>query len=156
EQNADNYYHFFPLPNNGAWYSFDWANAHFICLDSNQELGEDTEQYRWLEKDVAASRAEWKVVFFHHPLFSAHPTRPINANRWSWQPLFQRMGVPVVLTGHDHFYERCLPIGSATAATPETTWQFTTGGGGAPLYPIEPRIYTAVAQSVHHYVIFDF
>jgi hypothetical protein len=153
EQNADSYYHFFSLPNNEAWYSFDYANAHIIALDSNQPYGPGTPQYQWLEEDLKNSRADWKMVFFHHPMFSAHPTRSVNANRWAWQPLFLKYGVNLVLTGHDHHYQRCYPIGAA--AGDGITYHFTSGGGGAPLYPVQQNIWTAVTQSVHHFMIFD-
>jgi hypothetical protein len=154
EQNADSYYHFFSLPNNEAWYSFDYANAHIVALDSNQPYTPGSPQYDWLEKDLRSSRADWKIVFFHHPMFSAHPTRSINANRWAWQPLFIRLGVNLVLTGHDHHYQRAHPVGSANGGG--ITYHFTSGGGGAGLYPVHQHIWTAVTESVHHYMVFDF
>jgi hypothetical protein len=153
EQNAGSYYHFFSLPNNEAWYSFDYANAHLIALDSNQPYAPGSPQYEWLEEDLQHARADWKIVFFHHPMFSAHPTRAVNANRWAWEPLFLQYGVNLVLTGHDHHYQRCYPVG--TAKGDRMTYHFTSGGGGAPLYPVQQKIWTAVTESVHHFMLFD-
>ena len=155
EQNADAYYHFFALPDNEAWYSFDWGNAHLVALDSNRFLDPDSEQGRWLQQDLMASKATWKIVFFHHPMFSAHPTRGINRNRWSWEPLFIQGGVNMVLTGHDHHYQRTYPIGPAFTEGAAAV-HFTSGGGGAPLYPVEKKPYTAVTESAHHFIIMDF
>jgi Calcineurin-like phosphoesterase/Purple acid Phosphatase, N-terminal domain len=154
EQNGAPYYRYFSLPNNEAYYSFDYANAHIIALDSNQPYDAGSPQYRWLEEDLKKARADWKIVFFHHPMFSAHPTRSINATRWAWEPLFLKYGVNLVLTGHDHHYQRCRPIGSMDGEA--ITYHFTSGGGGAPLYPVEKKPWTAVTQSVHNYMVLDF
>ncbi|MBI3911195.1 MAG: metallophosphoesterase [Armatimonadetes bacterium] len=156
EQNADIYYQLFSLPGNEAWYSFDWGHAHFIALDSNQRFEPGSPQVCWLEQDLRATRQPWKIAFFHHPLFSAHPTRGINAVRWSWQPILQKLGVNLVFTGHDHHYQRTFAIGSAARPYKPPTWQFTTGGGGAPLYPVQQQIWTEVTRSVHHYLVLDF
>lgn len=153
EQESDAYYRYFSLPNNEAWYSFDYANAHLIALDGNQPYGPGSPQYQWLENDLKNARADWKIVFFHQPMFSAHPTRAVNANRWAWEPLFLQYGVNLVLTGHDHHYQRCYPIGTANGD--RITYHFTSGGGGAPLYPVQQYVWTAVAQSVHHFMLFD-
>jgi 3',5'-cyclic AMP phosphodiesterase CpdA len=79
----------------------------FFGLDSNYM---DKGQLEWIEKQLAASGKDWKIVFFHHPLYSsgaAHgsdlPLRAI------LEPLFLKYGVSVVLSGHDHFYERMKP-----------------------------------------------
>jgi len=156
EGNSEHYYRYFSLPNNEAWYSFDYANAHFLCLDSCQPYTEGTEQYRWLEQDLRNAQADWLIAFFHHPLFSCHPTRSINGNRWAWQPLFQKYGVDLVFTGHDHHYQRTYPVGSAAMDPLTPVLHFTTGGGGAGLYPVQPYSYTRVAQAVHHGLLLDF
>jgi len=156
EQNAEIYYELFSLPEPEAWYSFDWGHVHFVALDSNQNFGPESEQVRWLEKDLRATRQPWKVAFFHHPLFSAHPSRSVNAVRWSWQPVLQRMGVQLVVAGHDHHYQRTVGIGPASVGRGQVTWHLTSGGGGASLYPVEQKIWTESARSVHHFVVLDF
>jgi 3',5'-cyclic AMP phosphodiesterase CpdA len=79
----------------------------FFALDSNYM---DKPQLVWLEKELAASGSDWKIAFFHHPLYSsggAHgsdlPLRAI------LEPLFVKYHVSLVLSGHDHFYERVKP-----------------------------------------------
>ena len=94
----------------------------------------------------------WILVLTHHPMFSAHPYRDPHSTRWAWQPLFQRYGVDLVFTGHDHHYQRCHPIGSRERAVVH----FTSGGGGAGLYPVDAKPWTANAVSVHNGTILDF
>lgn len=156
EKNSEHYYRYFSLPHKEAWYSFGYANAHFICLDSCQPYTEGTEQYQWLEQDLSKANADWIIAFFHHPMFSCHPTRAINGNRWAWQLLFQKYGVDLVFTGHDHQYQRTYPIGSALTAPPSAAVHFTVGGGGASLYPVKNYPYTQVAASVYNVLILDF
>ncbi len=156
EQNADHYYRYFHYPNNEAWFSYRWANVHFIVLASQLAYDEESEQTRWLERELQTPDAEWRVVFFHHPMFSCHPTRPINGNRWAWQDLFERHGVDIVLTGHDHYYHRTHLIGRAWDSERRGVLHITTAGGGAPLYPVEARDYTASALSAHHFLVLGF
>ena len=81
--------------------------AQFFALDSSQM---DREQTDWLEKELAASTARWKVAFFHHPLFSSGRTHGSNPRLQKiLEPIFVRHGVQLVLSGHDHFYERIKP-----------------------------------------------
>ncbi len=62
-----NYFDLFYLPGNERWYSFDYGNAHFTCLqiDVFTDYSVGSEQYLWLEQDLAGSNQTWKFVFFH-------------------------------------------------------------------------------------------
>jgi hypothetical protein len=95
------------------------------------------------------------AIAFHHPLFSAHDKRSINPARWDWWPAFEELGVDVVLTGHDHFYYRSWPIGRLGMQSSRGIPHITTAGGGAPLYKMKTRSYTAVEQSIHHISVLD-
>jgi hypothetical protein len=155
EEAASHYFEYFALPGNERYFSFDFGNAHIVVLDSSawNDNVRDSDEYRWLEQDLAAHRAaRWTLVAFHHPLFSAHDTRPIHPARWVWCPLFERCGVDLVLTGHDHFYYRSWPIGSLGNAPPRGILHLTTGGGAAPLYRTRDRSYVAAERSTHHIV----
>ena len=92
-----------------AYYSFTKADGliEFFALDSTSC---DGEQLKWLTGALAASKARWKIPFFHHPLFSSGKTHGSDDKlRAKLEPLFIRYGVAVVLSGHDHFYERTKP-----------------------------------------------
>ncbi|PYP89975.1 MAG: metallophosphoesterase [Blastocatellia bacterium AA13] len=81
--------------------------VQFFSLDSNQM---DREQLGWLEKELAASKARWKVAFFHHPIYSSGRTHGSDQKlRRLVEPIFIKYGVNVVFSGHDHLYERLKP-----------------------------------------------
>ncbi len=81
--------------------------ARFFALDSNYLEGK---QLAWLEKELAGSSAEWKIAFFHHPLYSSGRTHGSSIpTREVLEPILVKLGVNIVLTGHDHLYERTKP-----------------------------------------------
>ena len=156
EGESANYYRFFALPGRESWYSFDWGDAHFISLDSCLPGAPGTEQYEWLVRDLATTRAPWKIAFLHHPPFSVHPTRAVSATREHWSPLFRKYGVQLVFNGHDHQYARTHRIDASGNPDARGTVYIVAGGGGAPLYPVTDKPYSAVAKSVHNFVVLDF
>jgi hypothetical protein len=161
EQDSENYFSYMSLPGNERYFAFDFADARIICLDSNAwiEKGRDSKQMEWLRDELARKRAAaWTFVVFHHPLFSAHATRPINPLRWDWAPVFLDPANKVdgVLTGHDHFYARNYRMGRLSDKPQPGVLFLTTAGGGAGLYKSKPRDYVAREQSIHHFVVFDF
>jgi predicted phosphodiesterase len=100
-----------PFNMNGErYYSFRPENSkgvRFFSLDSNYV---DQKQLEWLEKELAASGSDWKICFFHHPLYSSGETHgSAEAQRKLLEPVFLKYGVNVVLSGHEHFYERIKP-----------------------------------------------
>jgi acid phosphatase type 7 len=139
----DNFY----LPTNNPqrterYYSFDWAHVHFVALDSNCAIGLASadrctlaDQKRWLEQDLSATRQPWKVVFFHHPPWSSGSHGSQLKMRREFAPLFEKYGVDLVLTGHDHNYERSRPMrgdGVAPSGTRGVVY-LVVGSGGASL-----------------------
>jgi DNA repair exonuclease SbcCD nuclease subunit len=99
-----------PFNMNGErYYSFKapQGSVRFFALDSNYM---DKAQLDWLEKELSASGSEWKICFFHHPLYSSGDTHGSDAAlRDQLEPLFLKHSVDLVLTGHEHFYERLKP-----------------------------------------------
>jgi 3',5'-cyclic AMP phosphodiesterase CpdA len=89
------------------YYSFRKGNAEFFALDSNYMT---PEQIAWLDKALHDSDARWKICYFHHPLYSdARFHGPDTDLRARLEPIFQAGGVRVVLSGHEHVYERVQP-----------------------------------------------
>jgi predicted phosphodiesterase len=99
-----------PFNMNGErYYTFKPANSsvRFFALDSNYV---DDKQLAWLDKELAASGSDWKIMFFHHPLYSSGETHgSADQQRELLEPVFLKHGVNVVLSGHEHFYERIKP-----------------------------------------------
>lgn len=161
EGNSKHYFNYMSLPGNEVFYSFDYANVHFIVLDSTSSYtpyDERSPQYLWLIDDLKAQKGDkWIVVFFHAPLFRSHPTRGIEPQRYIWQPIFDKYGVDLVLNGHDHHYMRTYPIGSVGTDIRKGVTHIITGGGGAPLYDIaQNRNYVVTVNKVYNMVILDF
>ncbi len=161
EQNAIHYYNYHSLPDDQGevYYSFDYGNAHFIALNSNAQdapFQRGDPQTEWLIADLEAHRdATWTFVFFHHPLFRAHATRGVTAQRWVWQPIFDEYGVDLVITGHDHYYMRSRPIGTYRGEPRRGVYHLISGGGGAPTYPMAPKTHAAAQRRVHHITAID-
>ncbi|MBI3945864.1 MAG: metallophosphoesterase family protein [Armatimonadetes bacterium] len=155
ERNSPHYYRYFSLPGNEAWYAFDHANARFLALDAQQPCEPGSDQYEWLLKELQRPRPTWTILFLHAPPFSVHPTRAVSRLRWALQPLFQQYGVDMTFAGHDHHYARCHPVGPAFGPG-KPVRHFITGGGGASLYAIADKPWSAVANRVYNYMLLDF
>lgn len=118
-----NYQHF----NMGgrAYYSFTKELngeplVEFFALDSNEF---DGTQRQWLENALTASKAPWKVAFFHHPLYSSGESHGSNERlRSALEPVLVKYGVVAAFTGHDHIYERTRPQ--------QDVQHFVSGTGG--------------------------
>ena len=97
-----------PFNMNGErFYTFKKGNVRFFALDSNYF---DRAQADWLEKALAESTEDWKICFFHHPLYSSGGRHGSEVDlRAQLEPLFLKYRVQVVFAGHEHFYERLKP-----------------------------------------------
>jgi 3',5'-cyclic AMP phosphodiesterase CpdA len=91
------------------YYSFKAPrqDVRFFAFESTYP---DPEQVKWLEDELKGARENWKVAFFHHPLYSSGERHGSDTQlRDVLEPLFIKYNVSMVLTGHDHFYERTKP-----------------------------------------------
>lgn len=97
---------------NGVYYSFDYNNAHFMVLNTN-DLNSDntlgTKQLEWLKADAAASDKTWKIVALHKAVYSNgshYDDDDVTALRKQLSTLMPQLDIDVVLQGHDHVYLR--------------------------------------------------
>ena len=120
-----------------AFYSFDYANVHFVCLDSTG-LRADGEMMTWLAGDLAANTQRWLIAYWHHAPYSdcSHDSdfdflmKPM---REVALPILEDAGVDLVLGGHSHSYERSfLMHGHYTASKDLTAGMVLDGGDGSP------------------------
>ncbi|HKQ75108.1 MAG TPA: metallophosphoesterase [Blastocatellia bacterium] len=105
-----------------SYYSFTKGDGlvDFFALDSNRF---DHLQRRWLEVALMASRARWKVAYFHHPIYSSAERHGSDVDlRSELEPLLVRYGVDAAFSGHDHIYER---------TTPQKGIQYFVSGAGS-------------------------
>lgn len=121
-----------PIGNKGRIYSFDYGNAHFICLSSYQiSLAA---QATWLEADLAAARAnpniKWIFVFMHAPMYTTSDHSGSDQQIAYWGPLFDEYHVDVVFASHNHVYERFHPIKNGQIAEDGNGTVYITNGLG--------------------------
>ncbi|HEC07663.1 MAG TPA: metallophosphoesterase [Thiolapillus brandeum] len=142
------YYDIFDLPRNAeaggvashteAYYSFDYANIHFICLDSYEtDRSTSGSMHQWLESDLSATGQPWIIVFWHHPPYSkgSHDSDTdsrMTDMRENFLPLLEQYGVDLVLSGHSHSYERSYLIDGhyGTSDTFDASTHLVDGGDG--------------------------
>lgn len=93
--------------NGQRYYTYARNNVRFFALDSTRV---DRKQVEWLEAALRDAREEWKICYFHHPLYSNAARHGSSADlRMLLEPIFVKHGVDVVFSGHDHVYERVRP-----------------------------------------------
>ena len=92
----------------GRWWSKHYGDVLVVGLDSNTP--DDPEQLHFLERTLAETNATWKIVALHHPPYSAGYQGSDHDARDAFTPIFDRYGVQLVLSGHDHDYQRSKPI----------------------------------------------
>ncbi len=141
------YFRVFELPRNGPEglppehdYWFDYANARVVVIDSERDERTLREIVApWVERVFAAGASRWKFVVFHRPPYTAgqHPPR-VQIQR-ALAPAFERAGVDIVFNGHDHMYERTVPIRDGRIAPDGRGVVYVvSGAGGARLYTAFP------------------
>jgi len=177
------YHEVFELPENGPPeqppernYWFDYADARIAVIDSNVDAAALAEQTApWLENVLSQTSARWKFVVFHHPPYTAGHYPPDQRIQNTLVPVFESTSVDVVFNGHDHMYQRTLPlrggVPAGTDASPGAGLEgeppgapppapgvvyIVTGAGGARLYqalPPEqrPPYCAALNDAVHSF-----
>lgn len=146
-----------PAPESGSntnmWYSFDYANVHFVSIDTETDypkapfnVSDFGDQLAWLEQDLAKvdrSVTPWIIVGGHRPLYSSaiqfsNNSIPINSSlnlQLAFEPIFAKYGVDVYFCGHVHAYERQYPVYNSTITStsyenPSSTVYIVTGTAG--------------------------
>jgi len=93
--------------NGQRYYTYTRANVRFLALDSNLM---DRTQLDWIDTTLRDAREDWKIPYFHHPLYSNAARHGSAVDlRVLLEPIFIKYGVNVVFSGHDHVYERIKP-----------------------------------------------
>ena len=143
------YFAMFTLPTNAQaggmasgtekYYSFDYGNIHFICLDSmTSDRSSTGPMATWLRADLASSTRQWTIAFWHHPAYSkgshnSDTETELVQMRQTFLPILEEAGVDLVLAGHSHSYERSFLIdGHYGVSSTFTNAMKKDGGSGRP------------------------
>ena len=161
ERQSMNYMNLFSLPENGPEnlieqaYYFDYGPARWIVINTEVDLAVQAD---WMEKVLQDNPHPWAFAFFHRPAWAGHPHRGTGSQdvRDAWAGLFEQYGVEIAWQGHDHYYYRTKALrGDEIVAAGEGPIYVTSGGAGAPLYPIMGTEFAEVYESVDHYCVLD-
>lgn len=167
EDNAQQYFDQFSFPVNGAesgnnaeaYYSFNYNNAHFICLST--EMDQAGLQRAWLQNDLSAASSDpsilWKFVYYHRPVYTwASGHEPNTNGRTAWVPLFEQYRVDMVFSGHCHVFEESHPIKAGVRSTEAAggVRYITTGGSGGTLCSSgSTNSLLAYTKAVYHHCL---
>jgi 3',5'-cyclic AMP phosphodiesterase CpdA len=158
---AQNYFAQLGLPGNEQWFAVEYGDMLIMSLNDTVSNPEDiqTLQVRFLEEELAATSARWKTAVHHQPAYSTctrHGSDEVL--RGDWEPVFEELGVDVVIAGHNHIYERSVPIREGVERPlGQGTLYLVSGGAGASLYQeSEADWFNQVANPVEHYMIAEF
>jgi hypothetical protein len=135
---ADGYFRYFGAaarPAGKSYYSFDLGGWHLIALNSQIDRRLGSPQDRWLREDLVGTRKRCILAYWHFPRFSSGAHEGGNPSVAPfWNALFLARA-DLVLTGHEHSYERFAPQGPGGRGTPQGIRQFVVGTGGAYITP---------------------
>ena len=150
------YFNIFTLPAGGQagglasgtekYYSFDFGNIHFVCLDSmTSDRSVNGAMLTWLGSDLAANTKRWIIAFWHHPPYSkgshnSDTETQLIEMRQNALPILESYGVDLVLSGHSHSYERSKLIGGHYGLSTTLTADMIKDGGSG--RPAETGAYT--------------
>ena len=165
EQDAQLYYDYMVQPQPEYYYTFRYGPVQFFMIDTNRDVGEGSEQYEWLEWELAKSQAPWKIVVHHHPPYSSeaddHGDTFIGASSYQTHardltPLYDAYGVDFCLFGHTHVYERTWPLLNNRISMENGVVYINSGGAGGGLEDFDPTRswFTRELEQGHHYTTF--
>jgi hypothetical protein len=114
------------------YYSYNAGGWHFISLNTNSQYNQvavGKPQYNWLASDLAANANTCTIVYFHQPVYSIGPQGSTASLAAIWS-LMSQNGVTIVLTGHDHDYQRWTALDGSGNPSSTGVTQFVAGTGG--------------------------
>lgn len=126
------------------YYSFDYGNAHFIVLDSDRPLYEsdgaaNDDMFDWARHDLAHTTQPWKIAVMHVPAYTGGTRGDEQVVLPKLPPLYEQYGVDLVLSGHDHTYQRTMPIYQGEIDEARGITYIISGAGAMANYPCRPE-----------------
>lgn len=147
---AFGYFNYFGLaagPDRRGYYSVELGKWHVISLNSNLDGAEASAQLQWLRDDLRHQKSTCTLAFWHHPMYSSGRRQGERRMADAWK-ILQDAGADLVLSGHDHHYERFAPLNAAGQRDDlRGIRQFVVGTGGADRYtPGKPQLGSEALQ----------
>jgi acid phosphatase type 7 len=157
---ASHYFASFAVPGNEQWFHHRYGNLVLLSLNDTVLSAEHitVDQPAFIDATLKDSDADWRFAYHHQSPYTITTTHASNQNlREHWVPKFEANGVQAVLNGHNHTYERSVPIRTGAEVAPgDGPIYIVSGGAGAPLYTSQqPEWFNVVANAVEHYIIID-
>ncbi len=153
---AENYFGLVAQPGDEKTFSLDYGPLHLAVLDDSASAEDRAAQAQWLDGDLGATKQAWKVVSHHMPAYSSCTTHGSDTELQEvWSPVEEDNGVQLDFTGHNHNYERSVPLRGGNEVSPgEGTVYVVAAGAGADLYANEmANPFTQVAEVTEHFVL---
>ncbi len=163
DRDHENYYRYICNPAPEYRYSFTYGNAQFLMIDTNRDVAVGSEQYEWLEQELARSKATWKFVVHHHPPYSSDENDYGDTWKGRQSPrgdlklrplvgLYEKYEIDICFFGHIHDYERTWPIRADRIDPNRGVIYLQVGGAGGGLENYAPTRswFTAKVHRDHH------
>ncbi|GDX82891.1 hypothetical protein LBMAG42_47020 [Deltaproteobacteria bacterium] len=153
---AQNFFGLVAQPGDEKTFSLDYGPLHLSVLDDSTTALDREALAGWLDADLSASAAPWKVVSHHMPAYSSCTTHGSDEELQAlWPPVEDKHAVQLDITGHNHNYERSVPLRAGLETAPgKGTVYVVSAGAGADLYTNDmANPFTAVASPTQHYVL---
>ena len=117
----------------------DYQDIRILALNSQRKSEEQT---AYIEKQLKNCKAKWKIATCHHSIFATNKRRTFNWGRENWKPLFDKYGVDLVLSGHDHDYARGhVPVRTTDGKdTKDLSTIYVTSVSGPKQYVLETEL----------------
>lgn len=164
------YYDIFTLPTLGqaggmmsgteAYYSFDYGNVHYLCLNSQDtDRSPNGAMATWIKHDLANTKQDWIIAYWHHPPYTkgshdSNTERQLVEMRTNIVPILEANGVDLVLTGHSHSYERSFLLDGHYGTQDTLTAKMKLDGGDGKPDGTGPYRKATLGKGVHEGAVY--
>lgn len=143
------YYEYFGAragPPGRGYYSYRLGSWQVLSLNSNVPAGRQSDQMEWLQAELSTHTGSCTLAYWHHPLFSSGDNGSDDHMKSVWEVL-DTAGVDLIVTGHDHNYERFAPQDAEGNATALGIRQIVVGSGGEGLRPFKAVVRNSLVRN---------
>jgi hypothetical protein len=133
------------------YYAYDLGSWRIYALNTEIDVTAESEQVNWLKEDLAAHPSQCVLAYWHRPRWSSGVRHGSDSDMQTLWEIFVDSGAELVLNGHEHNYERFMPMDAKGLPSPLGMRQFVVGTGGAEPYPFEEPLRTSEVRATDMY-----